>query len=54
VLSGATPGQRYYLASGSGLNAGVPSGAVNVVLVGYAINATDLFVMPAWLGKKRA
>lgn len=45
VLSTATPGTRYYLASGGGLTATRPVGTGNrVIQMGYAQNADDLWV----------
>ena len=54
VLAGATVGTRYFLQSGGGIGAAVPSGDVDVIMVGYATNATDLFVDVNILGKKVA
>lgn len=54
VLSGATPGDPYWLASGGGLTATAPTGNVDRVLVGYAINATDLDVRIQYMGKTLA
>lgn len=54
VLSGATPGQKYFLASGGGLSTTPPNGNVRVILVGWAINSTDLFVNTIDYGKKAA
>lgn len=51
VLSGATPGQRYYW-NGSGLSATIPAGSgAYVWLVGQAKNATDLDVRVEFLKK---
>jgi hypothetical protein len=45
VLSAATPGTRYFLAAGGGLTPTRPTGSGNrLIQVGYAINATDLWV----------
>jgi hypothetical protein len=45
VFVGATPGTRYYLASGGGLTATRPTGSGNrVIQMGFAKNATDLWV----------
>lgn len=52
VLTGATAGNQYYLASGGGLTATQPSGNVDVVLAGFAINATDLLVQPQYLSRR--
>lgn len=54
VISGATVGDRYYLQSGGGIGTTVPSGDVDIIMVGYAVNATDLFVDVNILGKKVA
>jgi len=54
VLSSASPGARYFLASGGGLATSPPSGNTRVILVGWAINSTDLFVQPIDYGKKAA
>lgn len=52
VLAGATVGTPYYLQSGGGIGTGIPSGPARVVLVGYAKNATDLWVNIIDYGKK--
>jgi hypothetical protein len=52
VLTGATPGAYYYLASGGGLSATIPGGNTRTVRCGYAINATDLWVEIMDFGKK--
>lgn len=52
VLTGATPGAKYYLAAGGGLSTSPPSGGNRVILVGWAINATSLWVQPVDYGKK--
>ena len=53
VLTGATAGDEYYLAAAGGLTTTAPSGSGNqVVLIGWAINATDLYVDTQYLGKK--
>lgn len=54
VLTGATAGDPYWLASGGGLTATAPTGNVDRVLVGYAINATDLDVRIQYMGKTLA
>jgi hypothetical protein len=51
VLSSATAGTVYYLQASGGIGTTVPSGGNNVVQVGFAINATDLFVMIQRFGK---
>ena len=53
VLSGATPGTPYYLATGGGLATAAPSGAgKRVIQVGVAITASDLMVRIVDYGKK--
>jgi len=52
VLSGATAGAPYYLASGGGLTAAVPGSNNRIILCGYALNATDLDVKIRDYGKK--
>lgn len=52
VLSGATPGARYYLQAGGGIGTSVPGSGNRVIYVGSAINATDLFVQLVDFGKK--
>lgn len=54
VLSGATAGNPYWLASGGGVTVTAPTGNVDRVLVGYAINATDLDVRIQYMGKMLA
>ena len=54
VLTGATAGARYYLADTGGLTTTIPSGAKWVVVVGFAVDADTLFVMPRVLHKKFA
>ena len=51
VLTGATPGATYYLASAGGLSTSPPGSGNHLIQVGYAINATDLFVMINRYGK---
>jgi hypothetical protein len=53
VLSGATANANYYLAADGSLTnaAGVGAGKRNI-LMGYAINASDLFVEIKDYGKK--
>lgn len=51
VLTQATPGTSVYLADGGGLTYTLPVGfGTTRVLIGYAKNATDLEVMPQYLG----
>lgn len=52
VLSGATANTPYYLASGGGLTTTAPGANNRVILIGYAINATDLDVRITDYGKK--
>jgi len=55
VLSGATPGQAFYLAIGGGLTPTIPTGAsIRLVRVGFAVNATDLDVAIHDMGKRSA
>lgn len=54
VIAGATVGDRYFVQSGGGIGATVPSGNVDIIMVGYSVNATDLFVDVNILGKKVA
>lgn len=53
IVSGATPGTPYFLASGGGLSAGFPTGsAVSVVRIGFAVNSTDLDVQRQQIGTR--
>ncbi len=54
VLTGATPGAKYYLGASGGLSTSPPSGSNRVILIGWAISATDLWVQPIDFGKKAA
>lgn len=54
VLTGATPGAKYYLATGGGLSTTPPGAGNRVIMIGWAINATDLWVQPIDFGKKAA
>lgn len=54
VLTGATAGTPYYLASSGGLTSTVPGAGKRVIQVGVAKNATDLFVRIVDYGKKAA
>ena len=55
VLTGATPGTPYYLQSGGGLVAGLPTGsAVSICKVGWALNSTDLECFPQAIGTRSA
>jgi hypothetical protein len=52
VLSSATAGTPYYLATGGGVTTVLPGGGKRVIQVGVAKNATDLFVRVMDFGKK--
>lgn len=52
VLTGATAGTPYYLATGGGLATAAPGAGKRVIQVGVAINATDLMVRIVDYGKK--
>jgi len=54
VLSGATVNTPYYLGTAGGISTSLPGASNRVILVGYAINATDLFVSIKDYGKKAA
>lgn len=54
VLSGATAGNRYYLAAAGGLSTSIPAAGNWVVRVGWAMDANTLFVMPMPLHKRFA
>ena len=54
VLTGATPGVPYYLQAAGGIGTALPAGGNRVICMGYAINATDLFVEMRDYGKKAA
>lgn len=54
VLAGATQGAKYYLAAAGGLSTTAPGAGNRVILIGWAINATDLWVQPIDYGKKAA
>lgn len=51
AIAGATAGDRYFLASGGGLTTTLPTGNVERVKCGYAINATDLWVEIEIIGR---
>lgn len=54
VLSGATVGNRYYVGSSGGIiqgTGGLGSGD-HIIFVGWATNATNLFVQPQYIGEK--
>lgn len=54
VLSGATVGTPYYLQATGGISDAVPGAGNRVIMVGYAKNATDLWVQVIDYGKKAA
>lgn len=55
VLTGATAGQPIYLGLGGGNTNSAPSGqSLRLIRLGWAVNATDLDVMPYDLGKRSA
>jgi hypothetical protein len=54
VLSGATANTPYYLQSGGGIGTSLPGAGKRVVLVGYAMDADDLFVKLEDYGQKAA
>lgn len=50
VLSSATANTPYFMASGGGLTATRPTGGSRIIRVGFALNATDLWVSVQDLG----
>jgi hypothetical protein len=56
ALTGATPGAKYFLTptgtTGNTLSTTVPGGGNNIVLMGFAKNATDLHLQIQNVGKK--
>jgi hypothetical protein len=52
VLSGATAGVPYYLGAAGGISSTPPSSGNQLVRVGYAMNATDLWVEIQAYGKR--
>lgn len=54
ILSGATANTPYFLQSTGGIGTSIPSGNERVIQVGYALNATDLWVEKTDFGKKAA
>jgi len=54
VITGATAGDRYYMAAGGGLTTTVPAAGNWVVVMGFALDANTLFVMPRILHKRFA
>jgi hypothetical protein len=54
VLSGATAGAKYYLQDSGGIGTSPPGAAKRVIMIGWAMNADDLWVQPIDYGKKAA
>jgi hypothetical protein len=54
VLAGATANTPYYLQAGGGIGTSLPTAGSRVICVGYALNATDLFVRLVDYGKSAA
>jgi hypothetical protein len=54
VLSGATAGAVYFLQATGGIGTSIPGGGNRVIQVGYALNATDLFVLIKDFAKRAA
>lgn len=54
VLTTATPGTPYYLQTAGGLGTSLPGAANRVILCGYAMSASDLWVIIHDYGKKAA
>jgi len=54
VLSGATAGNRYYMAATGGLTPTIPAAGNWVVIMGWAMDADTLFVMPRIMHKRFA
>ena len=54
IFSGKAAGQKYYLGDGGGLATSIPTGAMRVIFIGVAINATDLLVAIRDFGLKAA
>ena len=54
VLTGATPGAKYYLQASGGIGTSVPAGGNRIIMIGWAMNATTLWVQPIDFGKKAA
>lgn len=54
VLVGATANTPYYLQATGGIGTSLPGAGMRVICVGYALNATDLFVRITDYGKKAA
>jgi hypothetical protein len=51
VLSSANPGDRYWVATNGGLTTTKPASGKRSIRVGYALNATDLYVLITDFGK---
>lgn len=54
VLTGATAGAVYFLQATGGIGTSLPGGGDRVIQVGYALNATDLFVLIKDFAKRAA
>jgi hypothetical protein len=54
AISTATAGTPYYLQATGGIGTALPTGNTRVILCGYAMNATDLWVHVVDYGKKLA
>lgn len=54
ILVGATAGAKYYLGDGGGITTSIPGAAKRIIMIGWAKNATDLWVQPIDFGKKAA
>jgi hypothetical protein len=54
ILTTASPGTPYYLATGGGLSTSLPGGGKRVIQCGIAWTASDLFVRIVDYGKKAA
>ena len=54
VLTAATPGAKYYLGDGGGITTSIPGAGKRVIMIGWAISTTALWVQPVDYGKKAA
>jgi len=54
VIAAATAGTPYYLQDVGGIGTGLPSVGSRLIMMGWAMNATDLFVHPIDYGKLAA
>lgn len=54
ILSGATPGNRYWLAATGGLTTVIPGAGNRIIHIGVAVNATDMIIDIRDFGKKAA